>query len=76
MLVERIGRILVCSIALLALPREAAGASISAPSLFPVDPYSVYADTLPRLYTIQGISIRFYPSVSNGLMSWRAYIGP
>ncbi len=74
-LVERIGRILVCSIALLALPREAAGASISAPSLFPVDPYSVYADTLPRLYTIQGVSIRFYPSVSNGLMSWRAYIG-
>lgn len=68
------GFALICS-ALLTLPHVSPGASVRAPALYAANPFEVYSDTLPRLYTIENLSYRIYPSLSRGLFSWRPYIG-
>lgn len=60
-------------LAALLISFAARGSGVSPPWLPSVDPFSFYQDTLPRLYSLPGASVRVTPAFSGRAISYRLY---
>ncbi len=50
-----------------------AAASLEGVSLLSDDPFETYQDSIPRLYDLEGITVRVFPSRTPGILSWRPF---